>query len=142
LTLWLLLILCSNEDPTSPMARKDPLKLGLIDVKRAHFSVKAERDVWINLPPEDPRSQEEGICGKLLKSMCEILDAAAAREARYSKVLVTGGFRKGIASPCHFYRPIKKIWGLVRGCDFFIVARKAGREHIEEILRAHFELTS
>ena len=37
---------------------KDPLCITLADISRAHFYAKAEREVYIQLPPEDPRSAE------------------------------------------------------------------------------------
>ena len=55
---------------------EDPLCIMLLDVSRAHFYARAEREVYIQLPPEDPRSGEKDICGKLLKTMYGTLDAA------------------------------------------------------------------
>ena len=48
-------------------------KLDFIDVKRAYFYAPAKRDVYVKLPPED---FEEGMCGKLVKSMYGTRDAA------------------------------------------------------------------
>ena len=56
--------------------RPDPYKILLIDVSRAHFYADVVRDVYIQLPEEDPRSKEPGICGKLEKTMYGTLDAA------------------------------------------------------------------
>ena len=42
------------------------MKMDFIDVRRAYFHADAIRDVYVKLPDED---YEEGMCGKLLKSM-------------------------------------------------------------------------
>ena len=63
----------SSEDPATT---KDPMKAMLVDVSRAHFYAKAVRDVFIELPPEDPRAGDGKTCGKLLKTMYGTLDAA------------------------------------------------------------------
>ena len=57
-------------------ARADPYKIMLIDVSRALFYANAVRDVFIQLPSEDPHSSTPGVCGKLEKTMYGTLDAA------------------------------------------------------------------
>ncbi len=52
--------------------------MGFVDVCRAYFHAKALRDVYVELTPED---REAGLCGKLLKSMCGMRDAAQIWEA-------------------------------------------------------------
>ena len=46
------------EDPRSQEGRprRDPYKILLVDVSRAHFYADVVRDVYIQLPEEDPRS--------------------------------------------------------------------------------------
>ena len=56
--------------------RADPYCISLADVSRAHFYADADREVYIQLPAEDPRSGEKDICGRLLKTMYGALDAA------------------------------------------------------------------
>ena len=48
-------------------------KLDFIDVKRAYFHALARRNVYAKFPKED---HQGGICGKLLKSMYGMRDAA------------------------------------------------------------------
>ena len=82
-SLRILLAKAASENPTSGSTtnyqgkpRSDPYKILLIDVSRAHFYADAVRDAYIQLPEEDHRSSEEGICGKLEKTMYGTLDAA------------------------------------------------------------------
>ena len=49
------------------------MKLDLIDISRAYFQADAIREVHVELPSED---WEEGMCGKLKKSMYGNRDAA------------------------------------------------------------------
>ena len=106
--------------------RPDPHKIMLVDVSRAHFYADAVRDVYIQLPEEDPESQHPGKCGKLEKTMYGTLDAAERWAEHYAATLCAAGFIRGTASPCHFYHPGKDIWVLVHGDNFVIVARQAG----------------
>ena len=52
------------------------LSLQLIDVSRAHFYAPAVRDVFIQLPAEDPQAANGDMVGKLDRTMYGTLDAA------------------------------------------------------------------
>ena len=43
--------------------------LMFIDITRAHPHVSMRRQVWVQLPQEDPRSTEEAVCGLFLPSL-------------------------------------------------------------------------
>ena len=77
----------------------DPYCMTLADVSRAHFYARAEREVYIQLPPEDPRSGDRDTCGRLLKTMYGTLDAADRWSEHYSAVLQSNGFIQCTASP-------------------------------------------
>ena len=64
--------------------------LDFIDVRRAYFHANARRLVFVNLPPED---YQEGVCGRLNKSLYGTRDAAQNWEHAY---------KSGVASPCIF----------------------------------------
>ena len=117
----------------------DPYCLTLADVSRAHFYAKAEREVYIKLPAEDPRSGEKDLCGRLLRTMYGTLDAAERWGEHYSAILTSNGFKRGEASPCQFFH---KAWGvrlMVHGDDFIMVAKKAGRDRTIKLLQSHFK---
>ena len=46
-----------------------------VDTTRAHPHCSMTRKLWIKLPSEDPRSNEEGVCGLLERSMYGCRDA-------------------------------------------------------------------
>ena len=60
-------------------------------MSRAHFYADVVRDVYIQLPEEDPRSNEAGICGKLEKTMYATLDAAERRSEHYASPSLAQG---------------------------------------------------
>ena len=122
------------EDP------KDPLCLTLADVSRAHFYAKAEREVYIQLPREDPRSNDKDTCGRLLKTMYGTLDAADRWSEHYSGILMAHGFERGKASPCQFIHPAWGVRLIVHGDDFIMVTKRAGREKTLKVLQDHFEI--
>ena len=98
------------------------------------------RDVFIQLPAEDPHSSSPGVCGKLQKTMYGTLDAAEQWASHYSATLRKAGFAQGAASPCHFYHRERDVWLLVHGDDFVVVARRAGREYTEKTLRDVYDI--
>ena len=136
-TLRVLVARLASEDPRG---QEDPFKAVHVDVSRAHFYADAVRDVYIEVPREDPRSQEPGVCGKLQKTMYGTLDAAEQWGEHYSCTLVDADFAKGKASPCHFLYERLGLWVLVHGDDFFGVARRAGREFLVKTLKAKYEI--
>jgi hypothetical protein len=118
-----------------------PERIGakLIDISRAHFYAPAQREIFIQLPAEDPRHSEPDICGQLLQSLYGTRDASSNWEREYSRVLTNGGFVKGIASPCHFWHQPWDIRLLVHGDDFFAVGPMGGLERFERFMRDAFE---
>ena len=127
----------TSEDPTKVA---DPLKAMLVDVSRAHFYAPAVREVFIELPREDPLFGDGVTCGKLLKTMYGTLDAAEQWGRHYTRTLINAGFVQGKASPCHFFHPSLDIWAVVHGNDFLVIARRAGRDYFEEVIRGAYEV--
>ena len=118
----------------------DPLCLTLADVSRANFYARSVREVYIQLPPEDPRSGERDVCGRLLRTMYGTLDAAERWADHYGRILMSQGFERGAASPCHFHHPGWGVSLMVHGDDFIIVAKRVGRERTLKLLEDQFEL--
>ena len=87
---------------TLPESGRPRAVMKVLDVKRAYFHARALRRVFVQLPPEDHRHGQAGVCGELLMSMYGTRDAAANWEATYSQVLCDAGFKKGYACPCVF----------------------------------------
>ena len=111
----------------------------VIDIKRAHFYATSIRRVFVQLPPEDPRYGEPGVCAELLQSMYGTRDAAANWEAAYTQVLVQAGFTRGQASPCHFWHEKWDVRVLVHGDDFVAIGPNEGLEKFRGMMEASYE---
>jgi hypothetical protein len=70
-----------------PTEGENRMGMMLIDIKRAHFYAPAQREIFVQLPPEDPRSGEENICGELQQSMYGTRDASSNWEKEYCRAL-------------------------------------------------------
>ena len=66
----------------------------LIDVKKAHLKAPATREVYVELPKEDPRSADPEAVGELLRTMYGTMDAGTAWEDDYNEVLRSAGYNK------------------------------------------------
>ena len=62
----------------------EPYVMDFIHIHRAYFHAYATREVYVDLPTED---HEEGMCGKLYKSMYGTRDAAQNWEAAYTEFM-------------------------------------------------------
>ena len=134
-----LVAIAASEDPRRV---QDPYKVMVLDVSRAHFYAKAVRDVYVRLPPEEPRSSDPNACGKLRCTMYGTLDAAEQWGYHYTAVLLAAGFVQGVASPCHFYHPTKGAFVVVHGDDFMVVGKAAARRYTQEVLTKEYEMSS
>ena len=87
------------------------------DVKRAYFHAPASRDLYVEVPKEDPNWQPE-LLGKLKLSLYGTRDAAANWQRCVSEHLVSLGFRPGQSNPCVFWHPRRGISTLVHGDEY------------------------
>ena len=113
------------------------LKIGVIDISRAHFYGKAKRDVYIKLPEEE-QMINPGKCGKLLRSMYGTQDASSCWKFEYVGVLKLAGFQRGAGYGALFCHPIRDICLFVHGDDFVILADMSGQAFVEQTLGAHY----
>ena len=49
---------------------EDPFLITTTDVSRAHFCADAVRDVFVQLPDEDPKAKQPGVCGRNCERRC------------------------------------------------------------------------
>ena len=80
------------------------MQLSFVDVKRAYFNAKVDRDsapCFVELPPEDPDRATH--CGELLRHMYGTRSAADAWKEEYSTMLVRLGFVQGDSSANVFF---------------------------------------
>ena len=113
-------------------------KLEFIDVKRAYFYAPAKRDVYVKLPDED---YEEGMCGKLNKSMYGTRDAAYNWEVEYVRFMNSVGFVHGKTSPCIFYHSGKDIRCVIYGDDFTLLGSEVALDWFRKSIKATYEVS-
>ena len=87
------------------------------DVRRAYFYAKINRDVYIELPKEDPE-YGKGKLGKLKLCLYGTRDAAKSWQETLSSHSESIGFQRGVGHPCVFWHPARKVKTLVHGDDY------------------------
>ena len=111
--------------------------LMLSDVKRAYFHAPATRELYVELPVEDP-GHAQGLVGKLNLSLYGTRDAAANWQRCVTEHLCGLGFQQGRSNPCVFYHKAKNIRTLVHGDDYASAGRLADLEWMKQQLEARF----
>ena len=114
----------------------------VIDVKKAHLKAPATSAIYVELPKEDQRLGEEGMCGLLKYSMYGTRDAAKNWAMEVEKTLVNLGFKVGVSSPSLFHHPSKEIPVICHGDDFVATGERRHLEWLERALRNKFDCKS
>ena len=110
------------------------------DISRAFLHAKAERDVYVQLAPEDTLPGEEGLCGKLRFSMYGTRDAAQNWYKEYSGQLVAIGFTQGVAFPCVFYHKQRGIRTYVHGDDYVSTGTRQQLDWMKKRLEQKYQV--
>ena len=97
----------------------------LSDVKRAYFHALARRDLYVELPEEDP-NYKPGWVGRLRLALYGTRDAASLWQECLSKHLLSIGFTRGKSNPCVFYHREKDLRVLVHGDDYVTAGELEG----------------
>ena len=121
-------------------AQPRPLRLAVIDIKRAYFYAPVRRPVFIEIPPEDREPGDEASIGKLRLSLYGTRDAAQNWAHEYTTFLRGLGFEAGRSSPCNFRHDKKDISLTVHGDDFTIVANDEQLEYMGKKFKERYEV--
>ena len=105
------------------------------DISKAYFFAPATRDIYVELPPEDA---EDGMVGKLEKSLYGTRDAALNWAEAYTEVLLGMGFEKGTSSPCSFVHYDWDLRTVVHGDDFLTEGSAKNLKKMDNALRKDF----
>ena len=117
-------------------ARKE---LMVNDVRRAYFYAKIDRDVFVELPAEDPE-YGSGKVGKLRLCLYGTRDAAKGWQETLSAQLVSIGFTRGVGHPSVFYHEKRRIKTLVHGDDYVSSGASADLTWFEGELGKAYEI--
>ena len=110
-------------------------KILIIDARKAHLHALADRDIFVQLPPEVAQS---GMCGHLRRCLYGTRDAPARWEAYLAEQLTLMGFARGAASPCCYKHASHDIQCVVHGDDFAFVGGDADLTWAERKMGEHF----
>ena len=111
--------------------------LMFIDITRAHPHCDMRREVWVDLPREDPRSVEEGVCAKLLKSLYGLRDAGLSFELFTRGVMEQLGFACGVWSQCVYHNAERNMQAYIYGDNFVIKGSWKNLYQFFEDLKVH-----
>ena len=109
------------------------------DVRRAYFYAHIQRDVYIEVPKEDPR-HGPNVLGKLKLCLYGTRDAAKGWQDELSRQLEAIGFVRGIGHPAVFWHPIRQIRTIVHGDDYVSSAFPEDLKWLEESLTKDYEI--
>ena len=96
-------------------------KLSFVDVGRAYLNADIGQPTYIELPDE---GSEPGMVGSLAKCLYGTRAAASRWEEKYTSVLESHGFVRGVGSPCTFVHESRCIKVAVHGDDFTALAEE------------------
>ena len=105
------------------------LKLGLWDIRRAHFYGKPKRAINVERPEEDKNPGREGVWTSH-KVHVRDADTPAIWQAHYTGILESAGFKRGRSNASIFHREPDGVRAVVHGDDFLAL----GDSSAEEIL--------
>lgn len=117
-------------------------RLLVADVKTAFLYGAAKRDIYIELPPEDPRSKSGRFVGKLRKAMYGTRDAPQVWQDHLASVFLELGFVECIVTPGVYYHVEKDLEVAVHVDDLIAAGPGESAKWLSESLRKHFEMKS
>ena len=110
------------------------------DVRRAYFHASIDREVYVEVPPEDREEGDGDVVGRLRLCLYGTRDAAQRWQETVSSHLEGIGFRRGNAHPAVFAHPERNIMTLVHGDDYMSCGLAADLKWLQGQLAARFEI--
>ena len=130
-------LLVSMKTTMKVSTRGKPLLIAHFDISRAHFMPKAEREVFVVLPDEDPKKQE-GYIGKLERTMYGTQDASNLWQKDYTQLVSANDYVAGKANPALLYSEVQCSRLLVHGDDFIQLGDEDAIEDLHRILASKY----
>eukprot|EP00435_Cladocopium_sp_Y103_P060831 s663_g22.t1 len=113
-------------------------KVMFIDIRRAHWTAKIFRKVYVALPME--AGLPEGTCGRLLKAMYGCRDAAACWELEITDCFTCNGFAPGLGSPVLFVNQTRDLKVSIHGDDITVLGFEDDLMWLKGKLEERYEL--
>ena len=114
-------------------------KFMINDIARAYFNAKLDRDLYVELPPED-REEGQDLVGKLMLCLYGIQDAARCWQDLLAAHLKEVGFHRGTGHPCVFYHDEWDVKTVVHGDDYASSGPAEGLAKLKQALEEKFDI--
>ena len=113
----------------------------VLDVKRAFLYGDIEEIIYIELPPEDPMSQE-GMVGRLVKAMYGTRAAPQVWQEVVKRTMRRLGFEPCVKTPCVYYHPDRDLRVCTHVDDFLCGGEREHLRWLKTELEKEFEMKS
>ena len=118
---------------------EDDMGAMILDVKGAFLYGKTKRNVYIWLPPEDPKSQE-GLMGKLNKAMYGTRDAPQVWQEEVRTTMTDMKFKECITQPGIYFQEDRQLQVVSHVDDFLCVGSKQSLRWFKEAVERKYEI--
>ena len=108
-------------------------------VRRAYLYARARRDIYIEIPAEDPDGGPD-VLGKLELCLYGTRDVAKGWQDTLSDQLVSCGFVRGVGHPSVFWHPERQIRTLVHGDDYVSGGMAEYLDWLQESVEEAYEI--
>ena len=124
----------------SECASSQHKRLMILDVKRAFLNAFTKRNLYIKLPPEDPRYGEPNVVAKLIRAMYGTRDAPQLWIEEVRRMMIGIGFKESVSQPCVFFHPSRDIQLLAHVDDFLVSGLRRDLDYVHNCLLQAFEV--
>ena len=132
-------LLMSLKSSLKTSKRGKKLLIVHFDISRAHFMPTAERDVYVEIPEEDPAKKPE-LIGKLLRTWHGTQDASNLWQKHYTDLISKQDYRPGVSNRAVFYSPSQDARMLVHGDDFVLLADEDAANAMLKLLQTAYKV--
>ena len=112
----------------------------VMDIKCAFLYGKTPRDIYIELPDEDPMSINKDYVGKLLKAMYGTRDAPAVWQEEIRALVTNMNFTQSRINPCVYYNRERDLRVNVHVDDVLVTGMEEDLIWFRESLKKVWEL--
>lgn len=122
--------------------RKGPgdMRVMLLDFKRAFLYGDGERELFIELPDDDPRKEGGKNVGLLLKAMYGTRDAPAVWQRLVQRILGGLGFMASRTAACVYFHRQRRLKVVAHVDDFLVTGPRLELERFRKELQGEFEV--
>ena len=114
-------------------------ELMINDVRRAYFYAKASRNLFVEIPEEDPR-KTAGTIGRLKLCLYGTRDAAKSWQQTLTDHLLSIGYKRGRGHISVFHHVEKGFKTLVHGDDYCSAGPRASLDWLQAELQKAYEI--